>query len=454
MPDVDEVAAAMRALVPDLPQPEDRFDRVRARVARRRRRRLAVPSLAAAVTAAMLLVVQPLRTGGREADSQLAAPSALAALSASPWYLYAYSGNGGRTSALYVPASTLTFDASGGFTAEGCGSTSGRVSVTGDRLTFSNHRGTEPACKGPEVALQQAVDRVVQRGAAWSTSSNAAGSELTLATAGGERLTYWSSPKPTDSGLGVAWPSCDVLAADRKQQEAGGPPLIPAVPVPASFDPVGVVRCPLAYATAQQGLTGTGPAGGVRTQDQSTDATAVARLALALQQPDDRTPNEMACAAIGYDLPRLLLVDATGRHLYAHVPRAVCGRPQDAVTQALAQTAFTTAPTSAFPSQTTTSPTSVSAASSCSAATPGAKATVSAAFATTAGVVKARRVGPSPSPAAAPWAAVADDQPAYWCELRTAGSYSVVAVTGGEEPVAFVTSNVSLLAGPEGPLVP
>lgn len=76
------------------------------------------------------------------------------------------------------------------------------------------------------------------------------------------------------------------------------------------------------------------------------------------------------------------------------------------------------------------------------------------AFSTTAGVVKSRRVGPSPSPAAAAWASVPNAQVAYWCETTTGQSYSVFAITGTRKPIQFVTSNLSVLTGPEGPLIP
>lgn len=100
-------------------------------------------------------------------------------------------------------------------------------------------------------------------------------------------------------------------------------------------------------------------------------------------------------------------------------------------------------------------PSAASAAQqSCDRHKPSSAAKVTHAFVTTAGVVKARRVGPTPSPAATAWRVTPASQVAYWCEAKSGRLFSVYALTSNQKPVRFVTSNVPVLAGPEGPLVP
>ncbi len=448
MPDLDrpapdDVGASLRALVPDLPQPADRFERVRRRIERRRRRRLALPALAAAATAALLLVVQPLGTAGRGDDSDIAAPAVRDTLSASPWYLFAYSGTGGRSFALHVPASTLTFGDSGGFEAVGCNSTSGRVSVTPERLAFSDPVSTRKSCTGAGRSLDQALARLVAGSPGWSVSSSSLGSELALTTDDDEVLRYWSSPKPSGTDPGIASQSCDPLDRDFARRTAGGPPLIPAVPVPRSFRPVAVLRCshrlPGDVAQSATGSVLTVP---TTVQERSTDAAAIARLALALQLPDEPVPADQGCLTSSrYRPPELLLIGADGRYLHPDEPTKPCGDVLDAVTEALASTPFTAM-------------SDRSAEAQCTQSEHDATAVLSSAFATTAGAVKAHRTGPSASPAQTGWASVPDRRSAFWCEFLRGGSYSVTAITDGAAPVEFVTSNVPLLAGADGPPVP
>jgi len=454
-----DVGASLRSLVPHLPQPADRFEQVRARVERRRRRRLAPPVLAAAATAALLLVVHPLGGPDRRADHAVATPAVTNRLSASPWYLFelTYRAKSGRTAAAQVPASTLTFDASGTFSSVACDSTVGRVTITADRLRFADITTTQQGCGGDGRFLDRVVRRLVTDGTAWSVRTTSVGSELRLTVSTGEVLRYWSPPKPRGAGSGVAWPSCDIFTADLAQQEASGPPLIQAVPLPVSFRPVGVVRCTRRY-TALPDESATAPThGAALVQEQSTDGAAIAAVAAAFRRPDVVLPKEMACPAVGYPALWVLLVDAAGRYVYPRTPSAGCGGPPAFLTNALARTPFAEVSTKAYPTPAVTTATDSAAekaAARCAHVTGDRSAHVSSAFATTAGVVKAHRMGPSRSPAGGAWASVPDAQVAYWCELRVGSSYSVTAVTEGAGPVDFVTSSVPLLTGPDGPLVP
>ena len=80
------------------------------------------------------------------------------------------------------------------------------------------------------------------------------------------------------------------------------------------------------------------------------------------------------------------------------------------------------------------------------------RGTVTHAFATTVGEVRARGAGPGLRPAATAWPGRADTDAAAWCYLDSDGQRTAAAATAGEAPVTFATGNFS--ASPDGPRIP
>ncbi|GGM16140.1 hypothetical protein GCM10011594_40200 [Nakamurella endophytica] len=81
-----------------------------------------------------------------------------------------------------------------------------------------------------------------------------------------------------------------------------------------------------------------------------------------------------------------------------------------------------------------------------------------AAYPTTVGTVSTWRAGPS-EPARTLWSKVPTGQPAVWCWYQQDDhpdpTVTVVAVTAGAPPVAFVTGTLkSVPVNPDGPFIP
>ncbi|HEX8497880.1 MAG TPA: META domain-containing protein [Actinomycetales bacterium] len=361
--DEDDVRAALRDLVPDLPQPADRLEMVLARASRRRRLRGAAPVAAAVATAALLLGTGAPWGTERRPDAPVAS-SAAERLAAAPWSLFDYSTGGGEASQLHVAASTLAFDADGGFSAEACGTTSGTVSIDQNRLTFTEVPAVDATCGASEASATRAVANMLAQAPTWTVRSSPYGSELVLTRPSGDVLRYWRSPVPVGPVSGVAWPSCDMYAADLADRIAYGDGLIERVPVPASFRPVGVVRCLERWSPQLDAMSDTAHVR-LLVQQQTSASTEVARIASALRQPATVTPDNMYCAMIAYPELRLLLVDAGGRYLPARTPKAACGGPQPALTAALDAAVFTTVSSKPFPTTApTTAPTPIASSGS------------------------------------------------------------------------------------------
>jgi len=94
------------------------------------------------------------------------------------------------------------------------------------------------------------------------------------------------------------------------------------------------------------------------------------------------------------------------------------------------------------------------AAKWCNARKTTPAAQVTREYRTTVGAVKIRRVGPARSPAVGAWRTAPNTQLAYWCELKTGSSYTVLAVTGNQKSLTFITANVPVLKSADGPLIP
>lgn len=202
-----DVRAGLRALVPDLAVPVDRFHRVSALAGRRRRVRLTASVLAAAATAAVLAIGQPLALTSRPADPAVAPPTAgtPAALTASTWVLVSYEHDGRVTTVDdtdNLGETTLRIDRRGTFAARACNDKSGTVVVKATTMRFSDAFTMDGFCVGNAGPLELAFSRLFHRPVTWAAGEG----RLTLTASDGSIFRFVAPWKHADSSPAVPLP--------------------------------------------------------------------------------------------------------------------------------------------------------------------------------------------------------------------------------------------------------
>lgn len=103
-----------------------------------------------------------------------------------------------------------------------------------------------------------------------------------------------------------------------------------AVPLPAAFKAVAVVRCETQLTTiASNGMRG------VALAQRATGGLSALITALRLPSSSPPAGGQIACPAVGVVLPDFALVDAQGRILVPSLPHDECGNPLDHALAAL-----------------------------------------------------------------------------------------------------------------------
>lgn len=104
----------------------------------------------------------------------------------------------------------------------------------------------------------------------------------------------------------------------------------PGTRLPPHFHARTVVSCATDDRTTAAGGTEL-----VAVERRGIDQAAMARLVAALRLPDQPTPPDTICPAVGYGYPWLFLLDGSGHAVRPREPRGVCGGPRVEVGTAL-----------------------------------------------------------------------------------------------------------------------
>ncbi len=181
----------------------------------------------------------------------------------------------------------------------------------------------------------ESTDRNRRSPARLAAAAVAAACAAVLATASctparsvaGEPAADTPTAAATTAGSGaISWPSCRALAG----AVFGWVPAVPAVHLPAASRPVSATICRTADRVAPDGSR---TLFGQEVID--SDPGRVDRLTAALRRPDDPRPADLACPAVAYADPFLVMTSADGSWVHAAGPRQACGAPQAEVAAAI-----------------------------------------------------------------------------------------------------------------------
>ncbi len=106
------------------------------------------------------------------------------------WQLASYQDPGADSPVPVQADSTLSFSASGRFSAHACNYFGGSAQVDADTITFGQGASTQMACMGEPAVLERKVAAILMGSAAWSVRANL----LTLTAADGHVLIYRVRP--------------------------------------------------------------------------------------------------------------------------------------------------------------------------------------------------------------------------------------------------------------------